>query len=157
MVLLGGAVAVLVAWGVAEAAVLWDLVTEAGYPEPPAPLLFAALLPLPLLLIPRAPFAAALLVIGLVLLRGVIDTRAPNTTIDTFVLAVALFAAEAAARRGLPVRGAVLAALLIGATALLETADQGYYALIGPQQYVALAAIVVGSVGAGYALRDRRS
>jgi len=38
LLLLGGAVALLVAWSVAEAAVLWDAVTEAGYPEPPAPL-----------------------------------------------------------------------------------------------------------------------
>jgi signal transduction histidine kinase len=157
LVLLGGAVAVLVAWSVAEAAVLWDSVTDAGYPEPPAPLLFAALLPLPLLLIPRAPFVAALLVIALVLLRGAIDTRAPNATIDTFMVAVALFAAEAAARGGPPVRGAVLAALLIGGTALLDAADQGYYALIRPQQYVVLVAILIGSAGAGYALRDRRS
>jgi signal transduction histidine kinase len=157
LLLLGGAVALLVAWSVAEAAVLWDSITDAGYPEPPAPLLFAGILPLPLLLIPRAPFAAALLVIGLIVLRGAIDTRAPSTTIDTFMLAVALFAAEAGARGGPPVRGALLAALVIGATAALDAADQGYYALISAQQYVGLVAIGAGSVGAGYALRDRRS
>jgi signal transduction histidine kinase len=157
LLLLCGAVAALVAWSVAEAAVLWDSLTEVGYPEPPAPLLFAGLLPLPLLLVPRAPFAAALLVIGLIVLRGAIDTRAPSTTIDTFMLAVALFAAEAAARAGPPVRGAVLGVLVIGATAALDAAGQGYYALISSQQYVGLVAITVGSVGAGYALRDRRS
>jgi signal transduction histidine kinase len=155
--LLGGAVVLLVAWSVVEAAVLWDSTTDAGYPEPPAPLLFAGILPLPLLLIPRAPFAAALLVIGLVLLRGAIDTRAPATTIDTFMLAVALFAAEAGARGGPPVRGTLLALLVLGATAVLDAIDQGYYALVSSQQYVGLAAIGAGSVGAGYALRDRRS
>jgi signal transduction histidine kinase len=155
LLLLGG-VAVLVAWSVAEAALLWDSVVDAGYPEPPAPVLLAAVLPLPLLLAPRAPVIAALLVIAVVLFRGAVDARAPNATIDTLMLAVALFAAEAGARHGPPLRGAVLAGLLVGGTVMLDSADRGYYALIGQQQYIGLAAIVAGGVGAGYALRDRR-
>ena len=121
--LLIAGVAALVAWGVGEV----EVYGQAG-PKPPVPLAWTVLVPLPLLLLPVAPGAAATGVIALVLLRGAVDARPAASVCESALVMIALFAAEGSgARRGPPWRGAALGALLLGGVLALHLADVGAF------------------------------
>ena len=145
-------VAALVAWGVGEV----EVYGQAG-PKPPVPLAWTVLVPLPLLLLPVAPGAAATGVIALVLLRGAVDARPAASVCESALVMIALFAAEGSgARRDPPWRGAALGALLLGGVLALHLADVGAFVVWDRVKFVHTVALVLFGVGAGFALRDRR-
>jgi len=150
-------VGLLVAWSVVEAVWRLGVVGPAARPDALV-VLWAAAIPLPLLAVRRWPTAAGLLVIALLLGRVAADARVPGSAFTSLVTVVTLFAVESQrSSTAFPTRGIALGLLLLGGTAALDAFDVGAYAHPPAPPYPALVLFVVGGVGAGVALRDRRA
>lgn len=150
------AVAALSAWSLGEAIWHWGEFEHPGQSTAIAAL-WAAVLPLPLLLARRRPTLAGAGVVVLLLARAAFEYRGPGAVAQSVILLIALFVVEGERTRpGPPLRGIALGAFTFGAVAAMDALDLGNYGAMRPIDYAHLAMLIVGGVGAGYALRDRR-
>lgn len=150
------AVAALSAYSCAEAIVHWGEFPHPGQSTAVAAL-WAAALPLPLLLARSRPTLAGTAVVLLILTRAALEYRGPGAVAQSPILLIALFVVEAGRTRpGPPLRGAALGAFTLAAVVAMDQLDVGNYADMPGLLYAHLVLLVVGGVGAGAALRDRR-
>lgn len=149
------AIAALSAWSCAEAIWLWSEMPHPGQSTAVAAL-WAAALPLPLLLSRRLPTLAGAGVVILVLARAAAEYRG-GSVVQSVILLVALFLVEAERTEpGLPLRGAAVGALLLGGIAAMDALGIGGYGDSRSIDYAHAVMLVAGGVGAGATLRDRR-
>ncbi|MBE2314625.1 hypothetical protein DVA67_001465 [Solirubrobacter sp. CPCC 204708] len=145
----------LAVWSAGEAA--WQVTGPGGAPFSLVVMLWAFVLPLPLLLAGRAPGWAALAAVAIVATRDAAEQRAPGAAAQSVVLLVALFLSEAGAPpRSFPRRGLAAGGLLVLSVVTMDLAGFGVYASPSLGAYAHTLTLAIGGVSAGVALRDRR-
>lgn len=150
------AVVALSAYSCAEAIVHWGEFPHPGKSTAIAAL-WAAVLPLPLLLARSRPTLAGTAIVLLILARAALEYRGPGSVAQSPILLIALFVVEAGRTRpGPPLRGAALGAFMLAAVVVMDQMDVGNYAMMDPILYAHLLLLLVSGIGAGVALRDRR-